>query len=190
MKQEIWKPIKGYEGSYEVSNLGNVRSLARVITYMQDGKPRTRQIHPKLLKPIKVTNGYLHVNLKGVNLPNRYFSVHRLVATAFIQNPDNLPQVNHINENREDNRANNLEWCGAAYNVRYGKRALKLKKARREKYPHKIEMVDKSGKVVRVFENPAEIISVFGEAVANNAHKVCLGERQYCINHIWRFVEK
>lgn len=104
---EIWKDIEGYEGKYEVSNLGNVRSL----NYRGTGGI-------KLLKQ-GTTRGYkltcLYKNGKG-----KQYWVHRLVAIAFIPNPNNLPVVNHKDENPSNNNVNNLEWCTQEYNINYG----------------------------------------------------------------------
>ena len=102
---EIWKDIEGYEGLYQVSNMGRVKSL-------KFGKER-------ILNPSK--NRYVIVTLSKDNKTN-YFQVHRLVAKAFIPNPHNLPQVNHRNEDKTDNRVDNLEWCSAKYNSNYGTR--------------------------------------------------------------------
>ena len=99
---EIWKDIEGYEGLYQVSNCGRVRSLWL-------GKE-------KVLQPVKHKNGYLFVSLGR----KKIISIHRLVAEAFIPNPDNLPQVNHRDENKENNNVDNLEWCDAKYNNNYG----------------------------------------------------------------------
>lgn len=101
---ESWLPVIGYEGLYEVSDKGNVRSLFR---------------YKKQLKPSKGNNGYLSVELfKGKQ--GKRVSIHRLVATAFISNPQNLPQVNHKDENKHNNCVENLEWCSAKYNMVYG----------------------------------------------------------------------
>jgi hypothetical protein len=100
---EIWKPIAGYENLYEVSNLGNVRSLFR---------------YKRHLKPSISSGGYL-----SVELLHRRFLVHRLVADAFIPNPDSKLQVNHKDENKQNNCADNLEWCTAKYNMNYGEAA-------------------------------------------------------------------
>lgn len=111
---EEWRDIKGYEG-YQVSNLGNVRSLDRWITYKNGGK---RFWKGKTLKP-NLIQGYLYVFLYKKEAKPKIFRIHRLVAEAFIPNPDNLPQVNHINERKTDNRVENLEYCNARYNLNY-----------------------------------------------------------------------
>lgn len=106
MKKEIWKDILGYEGLYQVSNFGRVKSL-------KFGKE-------KILIPGKnKKTGYLQVVLCKENILKTYL-VHRLVAEAFIDNPDNLPQVNHKDENKLNNVVSNLEWCDAKYNINYG----------------------------------------------------------------------
>lgn len=104
---EIWKPIKGYEGLYEVSNLGSVKSLARKTT---SGKHRVCH---------QTKCGYISVGL-WKNGAKKQFLVHRLVADAFIPNPNNKPQVNHIDENKSNNRVDNLEWCTNLENHRHG----------------------------------------------------------------------
>jgi hypothetical protein len=115
---EIWKPIPGYEGYYEVSNTGKVRSLTRTVI-MKDGKPRP--IKGRELKP-KINNGYPTVNLSK-NGTVKTIRIHRLVALTFIPNPDNLPIINHKDENKQNNNVNNLEWCTYEYNNNYGNNA-------------------------------------------------------------------
>lgn len=103
--EEIWKDKKDYEGLYQTSNLGRVKSF-------KFGKER-------ILKPGTDKNGYLLVNLCK-NGKVKTFKVHRLVAEAFLPNPDNLPEVNHKDENKQNNVVSNLEWCDRKYNINYG----------------------------------------------------------------------
>lgn len=117
---EEWRTIKGYEGLYEVSSYGRVRSLDR---YVKSGYESYRLHKGKVLSPIIATNGYLFVGLQG-----RRLSVHRLVAKAFIPNPDNLPEVNHKDEDKTNNVVDNLEWCDHSYNINYGARTERQKK--------------------------------------------------------------
>ena len=105
---EIWKDIEGYEGKYQVSNLGNVKSLS----YLGTGKE-------KLLKPFKTEDGYLFIGLNKNN-KRKFYKIHRLVAQAFIDNPNNYPIINHKDENKRNNNMNNLEWCTIKYNINYG----------------------------------------------------------------------
>lgn len=104
---EKWMPIEGYKGIYEVSNFGNVRSFSR------------KSYNGKLLAQREHKNGYLVVFLSK-NGKRKAILVHRLVASAFVPNKDNLPQVNHKDENKRNNNAENLEWCSCAYNLSYG----------------------------------------------------------------------
>lgn len=112
---EIWKDIKGYEGYYQVSNLGNVRRLPTIIKYKNEG---FRNYPPKDLIPEKTYDGYLRIVLMKEHKKQR-FQIHRLVADAFIPNPENKEQVNHINGNKADNRVENLEWCTSSENARH-----------------------------------------------------------------------
>lgn len=107
--QEIWKPVKGYEDFYEISNLGNVKSLRRNI----------------ILKQRLNNKGRYYVNLSDGISQYKSKMIYRLVAEAFIPNPNNLPQINHKDENPKNNKLDNLEWCTAKYNVNYGNRTKK-----------------------------------------------------------------
>lgn len=103
---EEWRDVVGYEGIYQVSSLGNIKSLAR----FAKNRHGVRPIRERILKPALSRGDYFCVGLKKDTVSKTYF-VHRLVAEAFHQNPNNKPCVNHINAIRTDNRACNLEWC-------------------------------------------------------------------------------
>ena len=117
---EIWKDIKGYEGIYQVSNLGRVRSYDSI-----DKLGRVRK--GKVLKNYLNDWGYPIVTL-SIKSKLKTFRVHRLVAQAFILNPDNKPQVNHIDEDKTNNRVSNLEWVTAKENVNYGRHNERMSK--------------------------------------------------------------
>ena len=110
----IWKPIKGYEGIYEVSDTGLVRSCERVIC---DSYHKTNKLYGgKLLNPTLNKKGYLQVTLN--NKTQKTYGIHRLVAEAFISNPNNYPVVNHIDENKQNNNVENLCWVSRSTNCR------------------------------------------------------------------------
>ena len=124
---EIWRPIAGYEGLYEVSNLGRVRSLDRIQYNPVAATHKT--FHPgHIMNGVVSHRGYRMVALRDINGKRKNCSVHRLVAMAFIQNPNNLPFVNHLNYDKLDNRVENLEWCTEFENVHYG-RADRIRQA-------------------------------------------------------------
>lgn len=120
--KEEWKDIKGYEGIYQVSNLGKVKSLDRIIKYSNGKSNHTKG---KILNGYDNSNGYWYVDLYGHDKKRRKKSVHILVAETFIDNPDNLPCVNHKDENTYNNKYYNLEWCTYKYNNNYGSHAEK-----------------------------------------------------------------
>lgn len=114
---ELWEPIKGMEGHYEVSNLGRIKSLKRIKKQWNGYKYIEYEIPEKIRKP-RYFNGYYIVNLT-VNGVRHQEWVHRLVAQAFIPNPNNLPEVDHKNGRKLDNRANNLRWVTKEDNMKY-----------------------------------------------------------------------
>lgn len=119
MEQEVWKDIKGFEGCYQISNIGRVKSLERYVTYANG---RTHIVYERILRLQKDRKGYIRACLVDNNKKKYNKQVHRMVAAAFIPNPNNFPQVNHINEVHGDNNVENLEWCSSEYNLNYGNR--------------------------------------------------------------------
>ena len=118
MLLEIWKDIEGYEGLYQVSNLGRVKSL-------KVSKIKSERIR----KSYQQSSGYISIVLcKNGKVTNH--KIHRLVANAFIDNPDNLPEVNHMDEDKTNNCVDNLEWCDSSYNKNYGTRTEKFIRSR------------------------------------------------------------
>lgn len=122
MDNEIWKPIPEYEALYEVSNFGSVRNIAYLNSRINC--IITRSV-PRLLRNETTHDGYKRVvlSLKG---KHKHFSVHRLVAMAFIPNPGNLPQINHVDENPANSKADNLEWCSGKQNCNHGTHCQKI----------------------------------------------------------------
>ena len=119
-ENEVWKDVVGYEGFYKVSDRGNVFSVGRVSSI-------GRRIGGILLKPQYDKGGYLQVRLYK-NGKRKGKLIHRLVLEAFVENPNNLPEVNHKDEIKDNNNVENLEWCTSAYNVNHGTRNKRVSK--------------------------------------------------------------
>ena len=152
--EEIWKEIVGYDGLYQISNLGRVKSL---------GNNKTKK--EKILKSSVDGDGYLFVKLYK-NRKFKSFIVHRLVAEAFIQNPNNLPQVNHKDENKQNNCVQNLEWCTVKYNVNYGTRNKRVaEKSTNGKLSKPVLQIDKTtNEVIAEFPSTNEVERQLGFA--------------------------
>lgn len=115
---EIWKDIKNYEGLYQVSNLGNVRSLDRIRKQFNHNGIATVKYKGRILKKqLQKRTGYHTVTLYN-NRKAKIKSVHRLVAEAFLENKNKYPVINHIDGNKQNNNVNNLEWCTQSHNVK------------------------------------------------------------------------
>ena len=141
--EEIWKSIEGYYGLYEVSNLGRVRSLKRTVWHPITGW--TERAY-KIRKLRTDKNGYVLINLcKNGNIKTH--KIHRLVATAFLENKKNEPTVNHINEIKSDNRSCNLEWCSFLHNNKHGSRKELYKKMRKKVGQYK------NGKLIKIWDS-------------------------------------
>ena len=179
MDEEIFKSIPGYDGMYEVSNYGRVKSLKR-------------KIH-KFLKPAANHAWYLFVALSKDGKVKQY-KVHRLVAQAFIKNPNNLPCVNHIDENKTNNNVNNLEWCTYKYNNNDGTKKIRQgEKSKNENNPnsHRILCVN-TGEIFECVKFAAEKYNISRQTISH-----CLNGRQKTAGKdpvtkeklIWRYYE-
>ena len=136
VEEKLRKPIRDFEGYYEVDADGNIYSVKRAITIEDHGKTYQKPVAEKKLAVCKCNNGYVSVGLykKGKGT-HRW--VHRIVAEAFIPNPHNYPCANHKDEDKTNNSASNLEWCTYSYNITYNgasKRAGKKRKGRQSPY--------------------------------------------------------
>ena len=182
MKKEYWKPVVGYEGLYEVSNWGRVKSLRRLITNQYN----SFYIEEKILKNWKNSKGYCLVTLSK-NGTYKKFQVHRLVALHFLPNPSNLPEVNHKDENPQNNIVSNLEWCDRLYNVRYGTGIERQKKKQLNdiKKSKPVLQYDLEGNLIREWKSVTEC----GMNGYNQGHVAacCRGERKTHKGFIWEY---
>lgn len=169
---EQWKDIKDYKGLYQVSNFGRIKSVEKVLV---DGRHRKERI----LKPTKQSNGYYGVMLSNNTIKKRYL-VHRIVAEAFLDNPDNLPQVNHKNEIKTDNRVENLEWCDGFYNIHYGTAIQRISKP---VYQYTLD-----GEFVKEWQSAHEIERQLGYH-SSAISKVCRGIKNKHKGFIWKYKE-
>jgi hypothetical protein len=152
MMEEIWKDIEECEG-YQVSNLGRIRSVDRVVHVGNRwGGVNARRYKGKLITTFAYPNGYMAFVYKKEGKVFKNFLIHRLVAQAFIPNPDNLPQINHKNEQRDDNRVDNLEWCTCVYNIMYNNRSKRVAIANGKP----IEQLSMDGHLIREFPSIRE----------------------------------
>ena len=166
-EDEIWCPIKGFEGLYEVSDKGRVKSIGY-------GKER-------ILKTGIDGNGYLMVCLCK-NREKKMCKVHRLVAKTFIPNPDNLPEVNHKDEDKENNSVQNLEWCDRKSNCNYGTRIQRIS----EKHSKPVLQFTKDGELVREWKSAMDIERNLNYS-QGNISSCCTGKCKSSHNFIWKF---
>lgn len=156
-----WKPVVGYEGLYEVSNDGRVRGVSRVRNGVKTSGMELRQ---------NMSQRYLKVKLYKDG-SHRTLVVHRLVAKAFIPNPENKPQVNHINGDRTDNSVTNLEWCTASENQKHAFRTgLKDPEDTARATRKKVLQLDMNGNVIREWRSLSDAARELGLQVSNISH--------------------
>lgn len=177
---EIWKEIPGYEGYFEVSNLGNFRSKDRVIKYKQSG---LRNYPGKELKTEKMQDGYQRIVLMKEGIKKRYMC-HRLVAEVFIPNPENLPQVNHKNGIRNDNTVDNLEWCTNLENQHHAYEVLgKTMKGKTNSRAVYCEELD------RIFPSMRAAVEFLGNHACNEGIKKAIVANRSYHGYKFSFVE-
>lgn len=176
---EIWKDIRGFEGMYQVSNLGNIKSLSRKAR-ISNGKYRT--VGGQIITPMMCSGGYLEVNLYSHG--KRFVRLlHRVVAEAFIPNPHGYPQINHKDENITNCAADNLEWCTAKYNANYGTRNSRMME-NREFRP--VDQYDKYGNFIKHYDKIADAESETG-ASTTAIIRVCKGKQHTSLGYVWKY---
>lgn len=209
MKKEKWKEIKGYEGLYQVSNFGNIKSMPRtIVTNNRFGKmtkcTKNREIKPHLNKK----TGYYQV-LLSKNKKTKMFLLHRLVAETFIPNMDNKPQINHINGIKTDNRIENLEWCTCSENIKhafannlshsnfkvqsgskhhfFGKHhSIESKQKMKESHYKKVIQYDKNNNLIKIWNGIKQIEEELN-INDGNISQCCRGKRKTAGGYIWRY---
>lgn len=172
----MWKDIKGFEGYYQVSDYGLVKSLSRTI--IRNNNPY--KIQERILSPAKHKSGYLYVMLSKDGL-DYMKKVHRLVAEAFIPNPNNLPCVNHKDENKRNNLSSNLEWCTIGYNANYSQNTIKAAKS----IAIKIVSIDKEGN--KILYDSANLAARYVNGDASAIIKVAKFINKTHRGYVWRY---
>ena len=180
---EQWRRVVGYEQYYEVSTTGRVRRLAGI----SEGKHK----YPVKARELKqsLRNGYPIVALCRAGKP-RHEYVHRLVAKAFIPNPDNLPCVNHKDETRTNNNVGNLEWCTKQYNLNYGTRAQRFSEIMRSKSPG-VQMFSRDGELLATFRSVSDAHDATGINKSNIAE--CAGgksKHKSAGGYVWKYMDR
>ena len=178
MEEEIWKDIEGYEGRYQVSNRGNVKSLERTVW---NNRGYYKTIQERILKAGKSNTGYLQVALFKDGKAKGYL-VHQLVATAFCENPMRYTEVNHLDEDKTNNKVENLEWCSKSYNNNYGTRNKRIA----EKKCKPVIAIEKRTGLKLEFSSALEAERETG---INNSNIIqcCKGKRNSCGGFYWMY---
>lgn len=170
---ELWKDIQNYEGLYQISTCGRVKSFRRCTKYHCSDE--------YFLAPHTMKNGYMQVTLYSRNKAKRKFLIHRLVADAFLPNPNALPQINHKDENKQNNHVENLEWCTAEYNNAYG--TAKLRSVDTKSRP--VEQITIDGKVLAVYRSTRIAAELLG--IKRGTLKSAIITKSQLNGHYWRY---
>ena len=181
--KEIWRDIKGFEGIFRVSNYGRIMGYPR---RSKDG----RILRARLLTGCKYSNGYLVVNLKYESLIKRV-PIHRLVAETFIPNPYNLPMVNHKDENKTNNRVDNLEWCDAKYNTTYGTARDRMRNSLVRNKSKRIRQYSLAGEFIQEFPSIADASNATGAKRSEICS--CCKQKESSVSSkgfLWRYADE
>lgn len=177
--EEVWKDIQGYEGLYQVSNQGRVRSLDR----MEECNGITRKRKGRLMAQRFNKYGYLIVGLRN-GTSQKTFTVHRLVAKTFIPNDRNYTEVNHIDENKQNNNVLNLEWCNNQYNIKYGTGIER----RAEKKRKRVIQCNLDGEELMEFSSITEAAKSINKGTSVIS-ACCKGIRKTAYGYVWKYKE-
>lgn len=185
--QEEWRDVIGYEGLYQVSNLGRVRSLDRYACCKNNSQ---RLIKGRVLAFDYDKDGYPRVCLSN-NGKHITVQVHRLVAQAFLPNPDNLPCINHKDECITNNRVDNLEWCTYKYNNNYGTHMEKINKNRTDGLfkAKKVGMYSLEGKLLNTFKSVTAAAKYLNKSYNANISSACRGNTHTAYGYIWKYLD-
>ena len=184
--EKQWKQIPGYEGLYEVSEDGDVRSVAQFTRFHNI---RTRKT-PRRLRPFKTRDGYMRFTLSNRGVA-RHMSAHRIVALAFIPNDEGLPQINHKDENPLNNKVSNLEWCTGKQNCNYGQHRQRI--SQRLKFKHHlakpVARLDDDGNIIETYPSCNEAARRMGVR-SENISRCCIGRYKRVCGYKWQYFDE
>lgn len=180
---EEWRDIEGYEGLYQVSDQGRVKSLKRKAHHWRGGELIVKE---RILKPIADRCGYRVVNLHAGG-KRKKLKVHRLVCQAFHENPDGKPCVNHIDEDKSNNLSSNLEWCTYAENNNHGTRNARAGKAIAKAKSKPVGQYTLDGELIKIWESAREAQRQVGFSYQHISN-VATGKRKTAHGFVWKYV--